>query len=139
MGIFDDIKDEETSGDGKYLKGEDFVDGITLLMLDKPKVIECNQPRFGREIGGKPNMTIRYTFRRPEKPDIEVFFDSHSRPFKRALQDAEVKVGDKISITRYGKGFDTSYEAKVHDNKQEEEVDLDDLAEEMDKGSVDIT
>jgi FKBP-type peptidyl-prolyl cis-trans isomerase 2 len=126
MGIFEGYKNVSGGGAGRFLKGEDFTNGITLKVVSFEKVM-ANKPEFGAQLTDslvkkeilKVGETFNYNFTQ-EIEDEDGFgkvtkdkvFNSKSAVFFFAFKDADPEVGDNVFIKRTGMGKTTKYEIK---------------------------
>lgn len=93
---------------GKFIKGSDLDNGLTLTITAEPELTECN-PKYGFTEGPNKGKTVRYHFG-------ERIFDSKSSRFASAISRFEV--GDTVHIKRNLAGTETSFSIVKADPKE---------------------
>ncbi len=102
-----------------YLKGIQFVDGLTLKIKKTPEYVQANEG-FGFKDGPNAGKTVRFYF---ELEGEERYFDSTSSRFINALDP--FKVGDTVLISRTGSAMKTEWFAKKSSTKAKEAEEKD--------------
>ena len=93
---------KELMSKGEYFKGSEFEETQTVKYISA-KRIQANDPKYGDDNGE----TVEWTFK--QEGEEERKFNNHSNGLLLAFDEADVKSGDIIAITRTGQSFDTKW------------------------------
>lgn len=91
-----------------FLKGKEFVKGLTVRIIKTPTLEDSNDPKFGFKDGENKGKVLRFTFM---VDGGEKLFDATSKRFCDAMDPFEV--GANLHITRTGEGMDTDWIVKA--------------------------
>lgn len=127
MGV---VPEELQTGGGKFIKADEFLKGLALEVVGFETIVAENK-KFGadekdylfKEGKLKEGEAFRYAFKTFEKEGDKDFFEeertveSKSTAFFIAFSNLNPEVGDKVWITKTGKGDSTRYTAEMYEGQ----------------------